>query len=99
MGMCAKAGASRDTIFVDNPKGSKVLVLVILIPELELISKVLNTKERNVSYIANENVWKVLSQPWSAWPRSSLFLGIMTVFADISLVKFLKVDGIACDLL
>lgn len=39
-----------------------------------------STKKRvKGSYLANENVWKVLSQPWSAWPRSALPRGIISI--------------------
>lgn len=36
------------------------------------------------TYDAKENVWNVLSQPWSAFPRSSLGRGI-NFMGDISL--------------
>ena len=36
------------------------------------------------AYIAKEKVWKVLSQPWSAWPRSWLRRG--TIFMAISYI-------------
>jgi len=46
-------------------------------------------------YVAAEKVWNVLSQPWSAWPRSSLFLGVnfKELMLSVTVDRFLEIPA------
>jgi hypothetical protein len=65
--MCAKASARGNTVFVNDAKMSKVLVVHVLIPDIHIISSVYATFfKARLTHVAKEKVWKVFNQPWSA---------------------------------
>lgn len=63
--MRAEAGLRVDAVLVDDSQGSKLLVLRVMISIQEL-GRLSCRLADLATYPAKLNVWKVLSQPWSA---------------------------------
>lgn len=63
--MRAEAGLGVDAVFVDDSQRSELLVLWVMVSAQELV-RLSCSLAVLTTYPAKLNVWKVLSQPWSA---------------------------------
>ena len=83
-----EACARCNTVFIDDAQRTERFVFVVLVPSKRCrsgIRRQMNVREG--TYIANEKVWNVFSQSWSALPRSSLQRGTNFMAAGIVFVE------------
>ena len=80
MSVRTEAGMRLNAIFIDDPQAPVVIMLRRLVAKRRCQCLAQHVNQR-AAYDAKLNVWKVLSQPWSACPRSVLRRGTSFIAA------------------
>ena len=74
--MRAKTRPGLDAVLIDDAEAAKLLVLRVVVAAVTLSARYSIHCQTIRAHLAKLNVWNVLSQPWSALPRSSLGRGM-----------------------
>ena len=92
----AEPCSGRDAVFIDYAQRSEEFVLRVLIAGgMSQNFDLTITEGKKGTYLPAEKVWNALSQPWSALPRSSLFLVVnfKELMLSVMVDRFLEISA------